>query len=535
MKNLLLSQSTPSKFVSSLPRVSVKSPKSPSTTSISCAGRSPSSSCSATLPFPPRIPPFSALSFSSGPDSTHDSDFEQMSVHRFYKDLMAEKKATPRLVADCSEQQLLLFLPLVMHSIQSQLPTEPSPLLRPLLIRLCLSRRLKLRFLLLRKHPAFHKLQSSLSFVSRGYNEFVLSRIWSSTEPDCVSPKNDMLSGKVLRIPVDMVDLQTEDFFRNIVFEQPRKENHDFGFQLICHPFRASNVIQEPSFTETDEEESPLFSSQSDAMDDYYPDQQLAESATVHVEEDQIAIELRHLSYEEDIVSYKNMIPLLPRLIVRTETNMLKTQLCQMMFVFFNSIWSAPSPKYPNVHAAPICVTFDVIASGRDQGLIRAFCHVKTISSFRFDFWQDTRGRDPVVVDEFIRSAAGAFTAAYICGINTLQKDAFCVKDGTAFFLYLVEDIFQGPAQPKIGIPKIMRRCFIDMGSWDDFRACCMRAFHSLRERYSDIFSIMLPLFSALCDMDEKSIWLHLYSKYCFNLKEQNPRKAAHNFGKWLG
>lgn len=289
----------------------------------------------------------------------------------------------------------------------------------------------------------------------------------------------------------------------------------------------------ESSFNGPDDEESYI-SSLSDNTEDYYPDQELAESASVQVILNEPLIELRHLSFEEEVIQSSNMVPLLPRLMIRKEPTILQIQLSQMLLLLFNYYWSQPTSNYSDAHSAPVCITFDVISTSQQEGLIQAFSNVQHLHLFSFDFWRDTRGRDPVIVEEFIRSAAGAFTAAYICGVNTRNTAAFCVKDGSSVFLRDFGTMFQGPAAPKVGIPKVMRRCLADMGVWDEFFSRCLRAFDVLRLRYVEIFTVMSPLF-ALGGIEEKQISAHLSAKYCFNASETRLWNAAQHFRRWLG
>lgn len=102
-----------------------------------------------------------------------------------------------------SEVQLLLLLPLILQRVtKCHVARRPSPLVESLRQRLCASRRLKLRFLLLREHPAFEGLLCTLRYSRRAYVGVpVVSTACSSSKLDLFEAS----APRALLLPVDMV------------------------------------------------------------------------------------------------------------------------------------------------------------------------------------------------------------------------------------------------------------------------------------------------------------------------------------------
>lgn len=152
---------------------------------------------------PPLSKAFDSVSLADAPDGTLP---EQMPSELLFREILSERTVSPRHISDCSEQHLLLIFPLILRTIEShQLSNTKSPLICPLLSRMCSSRRVKLRFLLLRKHPAFASLQSTLIFVSRAYGTWCFARGCNPTNSNISPPTQSKPQPNAMRVPVDMV------------------------------------------------------------------------------------------------------------------------------------------------------------------------------------------------------------------------------------------------------------------------------------------------------------------------------------------
>lgn len=244
-------------------------------------------------------------------------------------------------------------------------------------------------------------------------------------------------------------------------------------------------------------------------------------------------VELQRLKLDAEEVRESNLETLLPRLIIKENQDVLKMQATQMLFYFFNHIWTRASDKYEDAESAPLCISFDAVATHARRGLLLAFDRVQSFSRFSFDFWRDIKGHDPVAVDQFVRSAAGAFTVGYIVGIDYRSGEEVCVKDGNAVFVKETEGVFES-CGPRISIPKAMRECFQTLQVWDEFRLCCLRAFDVARVSHEEIFSMVRGLY-ARCGMSEKKISDFVSGKSSLNLAQKEERRCDEDFRRWLG
>lgn len=115
---------------------------------------------------------------------------------------MAESMSS-QLIEAGTDAQLMVLMPLILHQIATEhKANRESDLALPLCERLHYSRRLKLRFLLLRKLPAFSSMILSLRYVARAYDKQPLVNASSAI------PRLDIFdvpTPHTFKLPVDMV------------------------------------------------------------------------------------------------------------------------------------------------------------------------------------------------------------------------------------------------------------------------------------------------------------------------------------------
>lgn len=127
---------------------------------------------------------------------------EEITSGALVEDVLVAHNLTPAFVSGLGEAHLLFFLPLILNAIQDS--KSVSPLLESLRQRVCMSRKVKLRFLLLRKHPAFLSFPSRFTYSSKAYG--VPSLIGTRISPPSCSGYLDEIHSRVkINIPVDMV------------------------------------------------------------------------------------------------------------------------------------------------------------------------------------------------------------------------------------------------------------------------------------------------------------------------------------------
>lgn len=125
-------------------------------------------------------------------------------------DALLKKTISPELISSASESHLLIFLPLILDVIQAT--DGVSPLLPPLKARMLASRKLKLRFLLLRKHPAFKDFKARLRFSSAAYGQLPFGGDATKLNRCRALPPPDYLDH--FTVPVDMVSTLVILFFK---------------------------------------------------------------------------------------------------------------------------------------------------------------------------------------------------------------------------------------------------------------------------------------------------------------------------------
>lgn len=333
------------------------------------------------------------------------------------------------------------------------------------------------------------------------------------------------------------VDLQSEDFFRHIIFSQAGPNSSSFGLHLVSHPFIVDNQI--PASLQGrhhDLSQSDLsLSSSEDSTNDQ--EQDLAQTSYIRRIRPAPIIELRRLRPESGAseVSLAHVEPLLPALTLIQGENALQIQTTQLLFYLLNHVWLQPSSRFPDSDAAPICVTFDVVATSAQSGFVQSFPRTQPFRTFNMEFWRDTKGYDPVAVDQFIRTAAGAYTAAYICGVHARNAPDICVRDGDAVFLAAFDGLFVSAPAWRVQVRKDLRATLRALSVWDTFRTCCLRAFAVARETFHDVFPVVAPLYEMCADTSKEAVLKFWAGKTCLNMVDQDAETCDAMFRRWLG
>lgn len=118
---------------------------------------------------------------------------------------------SPDLIRVATLSQLILVLPLVLDAIvTAHAASRYSPLIDPLCRRLHRSRRLKLRFLLLRHHPVFKSLPVKLRFSTYAYEKrshqpYVSRTACSTSHLDLSLDRDEPMRITSIKVKVDMV------------------------------------------------------------------------------------------------------------------------------------------------------------------------------------------------------------------------------------------------------------------------------------------------------------------------------------------
>lgn len=356
--------------------------------------------------------------------------------------------------------------------------------------------------------------------------------------------------------------MQSEDYFRNAVFSQP-DENRRIGQQLVSHPFfgepgqhtpddmltpmlhpliiRVSDDTHEDEEEDDEEEEERKQEAEEEEEDDDIGDDD-SEEVGQHVTFGQFGfkytdqgdevLELRRLDPDEDEINDNNLIPIPPRLWIRTGEDVLQVQVIQLLFQMMNEIWKRPS-SFKDAQSAPFCMTVESMAVSNSQGLVHLVCHERPLSSMDFSTFKTKSGHDAVAVDQLVRSAVGALTAGYALGLQTRSGRELAIKDERTVFWKAFVNPFEVPTSSRTSVPKNLRACLDALKVWDAFKKTSIIAFKALRSSWDEMFAAVAPLFRR-CGMDERQAYDFIHSKWSLNLNHKHAHRAEFRFRRWL-
>lgn len=239
----------------------------------------------------------------------------------------------------------------------------------------------------------------------------------------------------------------------------------------------------------------------------------------------------------QTLVNDDALEPHLPELLLRDDDSALRTAATQLLLRLFNAAWARPTRYFPDGATAPFCVAVDVVPTSEKQSLECGLRKGVPLPEFNFDYWRYTKGLNPVTADGFMRSAAGLYTAAFVCGLQDRNGEDVGVTNGVAVYLRTIRGVFEVPtvaSWPRMTISKQMRDAFRELGVWDAFRDTCVRAYAVLRESYSDVFDVAFELFKS-AGVPKERILGHLQTRHSLNLAERDRMQADAHFRKWLG
>lgn len=443
-----------------------------------------------TLPAP--LPPPSA-SLASLDD---DDDVDLLTLLR---------NLTAHSITVVPEADLVHLLPTLMLTIGSNVA---SPFLPPLHTRLHSSRLLKQRFLLLRHHPAFTGLPLTLIYSSRAYGAIAPLRTASSSSSRLFSAPPPKTA-----LPVDMVDLQSEDFFHEALFLPVAEPSaNTTPRSLLGNPNATPLVIVHPL---------------SNAAT-------LAHVATVTpvARSGMMSVRLAQLA-ADDAVVLQQCVPVHPPLTARVGDVLLHATTA-VALALAGRVWRM---EWDDVFAAPVARTADAAPSGKMHGVLEDLRGV-----FVDREWEGFAAcaHHAVAVDKLARSAVGALTAGYVLGLG--PRDGLVVSDGEVMWSWIgaVGDVSgrSSGASGGVGsgsgggVPDGLRVVLKKVRRWDEFVDNCVRAFHVLREHVDEVVA---PVGKALAACGVRATAVAEFARgRSTNDSSGDGRKAEKQFRRWL-
>lgn len=203
-----------------------------------------------------------------------------------------------------------------------------------------------------------------------------------------------------------------------------------------------------------------------------------------------------------------------PDVIVKKGDNLLQDMSMEIMFRCFNSIWQR-SARFPNADTTPYAYCYEVIPTGPKVGFMEAVTSLESLRDFNWERWAARIKAHPGAVENMVRSAAGAYVAAYVLGAADRHWHNILIKEcSTMLHIDFGYILTQAPPidGPRFSISPGMQAGLTAVGVWDKFVDYSVRAFLALRDSAPEVVRTTVLLFSH-ADFEENVIREYMKSK----------------------
>uniref|UniRef100_A0A7S1TH21 PI3K/PI4K catalytic domain-containing protein n=1 Tax=Compsopogon caeruleus TaxID=31354 RepID=A0A7S1TH21_9RHOD len=358
----------------------------------------------------------------------------------------------------------------------------------------------------------------------------------------CASFEAESISSFELQLPVDLIDMQSIDFWSRDVFSPDKEEGGIFGARIVTHPLSAISPLATPVGLRCCSSGSGMAAERSSdcsesILDEGEDDQSSAEGTVVsHVHVKKVFSSIARpmivsMSYPENnsfLDDVDCFTEILPNALIKSGDNLLQDQAAEIMFRVFNALWADASAEFvKDFEAIPFAHTYEVIPTAPKAGFMEAVPGLDSLKSYNWTEWRERFGSNPIYVEEMTRSAAGSYIAAYVLGVRDRHWDNILIK-GDATMIHIDFGFMLGAVPPidgpRFSISPDMQSAFEALGCWDRFVGLAVRAFKVLRDRFGDILRASLLLF-PYAGFTEDDIRHFLMSKHSFAVHE--PEGAA--------
>lgn len=262
----------------------------------------------------------------------------------------------------------------------------------------------------------------------------------------------------------------------------------------------------------------------------------------------------------KDEVEGESTVVMYPRMYLRTSDDVLRMQLVTLTLQLMNEVWRRHWSIDPL--SAPFILTYDCVATGASKGLVQLIPKESRHINTAMD--------DPIMIDQLIRSTAGAVTSGYVLGIH---HSDLAMRDGcTAFWRPSSSAVATnfGPPVPggggggggaggphagsfpglfdtsatspdlnhalgvTTGLPKHVKTALKQLQAWDIFRRLCIQAFVVLRNAWRNVFEpVVVPMF-VKCGIPQRQIEMYVHGKHSLYLTERDDLQAQLYFRKCI-
>ncbi|KAK1861962.1 hypothetical protein I4F81_004538 [Pyropia yezoensis] len=203
-----------------------------------------------------------------------------------------------------------------------------------------------------------------------------------------------------------------------------------------------------------------------------------------------------------------------PDVIVKKGDNLLQDMSMEIMFRCFNSIWQR-SERFPNPDTTPYAYCYEVIPTGPRVGFMEAVTSLESLRDFDWEKWATRIKAHPGAVENMVRSAAGAYVAAYVLGAADRHWHNILIKEcSTMLHIDFGYILTQAPPidGPRFSISPAMQAGLTAVGVWGKFVDYSVKAFLALRDSAPEVVRTTVLLFSH-ADFEENVIREYMKSK----------------------
>ncbi|CAN8065753.1 unnamed protein product [Agarophyton chilense] len=359
-----------------------------------------------------------------------------------------------------------------------------------------------------------------------------------------------------VQLPMDMVDLQSFEFWTNTAYVRDVDKGYRYGYRAITHPLycgglnplanldfpkdisedvSASDNVSTASFGSSSldfaSDQLPTKSAISIAeINDIRQDSSVIGSVVVRKVFSSIArpmiVELRVPMENADLEEDEQHIILPPGILIKEGDNLMQDLGVQVMFQVFNHIWQSSPLTKPKYTKPPFSFCYEVFPTNPTQGFMEAMTGLIPLKDFDWANWSNRFGLDPARVDDILRSTVGSYIGAYICGGRDRHFDNVLVKDNQ-YLLHIDFGFLMGTSPPidgpRIAIAPQMEAVFKKLDIWDRFVNMCVDAFLALRAEAPAIIRSFVMMFSK-AGYDEAQIRSFVQGKFSLNVHDSEKR-----------
>lgn len=255
-----------------------------------------------------------------------------------------------------------------------------------------------------------------------------------------------------IRMPMDMVDLQSLDFWSKGVHVKHVDNGYQYDFRAVVHPLYSARAPEQNHYVDVIEhdyiaEEHDFVCEIEEDVDDSKPptdaplpaDQPTPEVFTLTDITDvaeqaaivgsitvqkvfssaahPMIVELRRLVEGANLNNDDQFNVLQPGILAKTGDNLMQDAGVQVMCQHFNFIWKHSKVLHDRyADAVPFCIGYEVFPTSATNGVMEALTGLTSLKDFDWQAWREQFGGYVKRVNDMLSSAVGSYIAAYIMG-----------------------------------------------------------------------------------------------------------------------